>query len=265
MKQLLLDQTKLKCFLECERKYYWRFHKHLVNISTPNYFAVGKAVHSAIQLINTDETDRALIELLQDTELEVSDKELVATICEKYIENNPIKRLNIKLIRQEKVLTRNISKNCIFAGRLDGIGYFNDRIHIIEYKTTKTLSETYKNSFLNDIQLTAYQWLLSKLYKDIGILIVFIPKIASGNITVQPYLRTTKQISDFRGLVHNVFLRLSNKQGKKDYLQSLSACGGNFPTFFPCTYLPLCNCNGITKNIVRLLYKKFIWSPFESI
>ena len=59
-----ISQSEIGCFLQCRRKHYWRYVKHLAPLKTPLPLAVGSAVHEGLALFYRGAEPRKIIKVM---------------------------------------------------------------------------------------------------------------------------------------------------------------------------------------------------------
>ena len=173
-----LSATKLKTYLTCKRKYYYKYIKHIKNHEIPRdipkEYEIGVDVHNALKNLYTKKNHYSFVEELQrDLNRELEEvkgmselehylisiqKKLLVPFCE-----NEVKRFNegwyvkhCEKVYKESFYGMNIQ------GQIDRIDKRENEIAVLDYKTGKyTLYN--KNNFMeaNDFQLEFYTLLAS--------------------------------------------------------------------------------------------------------
>lgn len=234
-----IDQSMLSKYLFCQRAYYWRYQLDLTLLETPAYFKDGKIIHTAINSIHSG---LPLEEVIEGA-YEVSDPELLKTI-EGFFKYNPFPVF--EELKQEVLIEKKVSTNYL-VGRADGIMSTKGKKYLVEYKTAKSITQNYIESYYNSFQLITYS-LLSEIN---DIFLVLLPKTGKERIPVSHIFQISdKQIYNYKLMFISLMKELKSKVRKENFICNLSSCGGNFPVFKRCEYFPLCNSNGITQKIL---------------
>ncbi|MBA3026630.1 MAG: PD-(D/E)XK nuclease family protein [Sulfurimonas sp.] len=179
-KEHKLSNTKLKTFLTCKRKFYYRYIKHInaheIPKDMPKEWEIGIDVHSALkELYSKKNSYTNAVELKRDLQKEL-DNVCGRSELEKYLISMYKKSLDAfcenEIVRfQEgwKVLSCEENFECDFAGvkligQIDRIDQREDEIFVLDYKTGSYPLYNSKNfTEATDFQLEFYYLLTKKL------------------------------------------------------------------------------------------------------
>jgi len=175
-----ISNTKLKTFLECKRKYYYKYIKHIyghkIPKDMPQEYEIGNNVHEALSKLYTKKNsyhsvDELKRDLYRELDMACGDSEL-----DKYL-------IAMQKRRLEKFCVLEVARfndgwhvdscegsfECEFAGaklmgQIDRIDKKGDELFVLDYKTGSYKLYN-KNSFTDatDFQLEFYYLLASKL------------------------------------------------------------------------------------------------------
>jgi len=180
-----LSNTKLKIFLECKRKYYFKYIKYLygheIPKDMPKEYEIGNSVHEALSKLYTKKNSYHSVDELKrdlDKELDLAcgnselDKYLIA-IQKRRLE----KFCEVEVARFDDgwhVDSCEQSFECEFGGakligQIDRVDKKDNELFVLDYKTGSYKLYN-KNSFMDatDFQLEFYHLLASKYGEVIG-------------------------------------------------------------------------------------------------
>ena len=177
-----ISASKLKTYLTCKRKFYFKYIEHLeghhIPKDMPEEYEIGNAVHLALKEVYENQNSYSSYEgLLRDIEKELDnacgnselDKYLISLQKRKMAEfsQNEVKRFNDgwHVDMCEKSLKIEMF-GVTLSGQIDRIDKRGDEIFVLDYKTGKYPIYN-KNSFTDatDFQLEFY-YLLAKQFGD---------------------------------------------------------------------------------------------------
>jgi len=207
-KDTTLSNTKLKTFLECKRKYYFKYIKSIngfeIPKDMPKEYEIGNKVHKALLNLYTKKSSYDNVENLQkdlyreldlickNNEVEKYLMEIQKKRLEKFCQNE-IKRFNEgwHVDMCEKKFECNFAGVRI-GGFIDRIDKKENQLHILDYKTGSYKLYN-KNNFSNatDFQLEFY-YLLSANYGDIVACGFY--DLKDGTIIQEPFLEEKLKI-----------------------------------------------------------------------
>lgn len=171
----------------------------------------GTAVHSALEQIMTEG---------KDTNISLNGFEIIKF---KKVINNFMDYINQHNITPKDTLHAELTLSSTFlgyAGTCDWVGYINNKLTLIDYKTSKKPNDTMY------MQLSAYMHLLREIGIDIeqaGILTV-------GENGVKPYMKTLSELDSYYEtfeLIHSLFNNLypySKLEEEAKQLNNLITC-----------------------------------------
>jgi RecB family exonuclease len=179
-KGVTLSASKLKTFLECKRRYYYRYIKqiqrHEIPQDVPAEYAIGEDVHKALELLYREQNyfdsyeelkaklEQKLNEVCGESEFEkyliAMQKKLLETFCK-----SEIKRFESgwRVAYTEEPLSLEY-KGIMLSGRVDRIDKKEQSLQVLDYKTgnyTLYNEKNYKSA--TDFQMEFYYLLASKL------------------------------------------------------------------------------------------------------
>jgi len=180
-----LSATRLKAFLTCRRKFYYKYiaqlHGHVIPRDIPQEFEIGSAVHKALEELYTKQNtynDAKKLKSDLDKELDLAsgksemDKYLIA-LQKKRLEqfaHNEIKWFDSgwNVLECEKTYETEFAGITLY-GQIDRIDAKDDAIYVLDYKTGSYPIYN-KNSFVDatDFQLEFYYLLTRHLSQDIS-------------------------------------------------------------------------------------------------
>ncbi|MDA7817203.1 PD-(D/E)XK nuclease family protein [Sulfurimonas sp.] len=177
-KEQKLSATRLKAFLTCKRKYYYKYvqktYGHEIPKDMPQEFEIGNQVHKALEELYTNQSSFESVEALKKALHVELDKACGKSELEKYLiaiqKRNldkfcevEIKRFKDgwKVFRCEEPLTCSF-EGMTLEGNIDRIDKRENEIEVLDYKTGKYPLYTEKNfSEATDFQLEFYYLLAS--------------------------------------------------------------------------------------------------------
>ena len=179
-KDIKLSATRLKTFLTCKRKYYFKYiqhiKSHIIPTDMPQEYEVGNAVHEALKELYSKKNAYESAELLH-SDLE---RELDKVCGESELDSYLIEIQKKKLLEFSKAEVERFSQGwCVTSveeyfeapycgitleGRIDRIDKLGTDIEVLDYKTGNYKLYT-KNSFTEatDFQLEFYHLLAASL------------------------------------------------------------------------------------------------------
>lgn len=171
--------TMLKTYLECKRMFYFKYVKSL-SYEDKEEFNLGLAIHEAIKNyafkgISKDEYFLKVWNFLKRKASNSENKLLLETWknrIKKFIELDAENLSKVKRIISEKELTCKFSSYTLKA-RIDRIEIYNDKVKLIDFKTSKTSNLPLKKGKLSDnltdFQLVFYLILARNFFKNLKI------------------------------------------------------------------------------------------------
>lgn len=179
-KEIPFSATRLKTYLSCKRKYYFRYIKHIQNHTIPKdmpeEYEIGNVVHLALKELYTEQSSYANVEQLKKDLHKKLDEACGKSELDKYLIAMQKKRLNAfcenEIARFKEgwsVVTCEESYSVEYAGmtltgQIDRVDKRDNEIEVLDYKTGNyTLYN--KNNFTEatDFQLEFYYLLTAGL------------------------------------------------------------------------------------------------------
>jgi len=175
-----MSASKIRCFKECRRKYYFRYIESIEPITKALPLALGKAVHTGLEILDgggTMEQAEAAINLQyedwpeEDTGMIPVHALAIVAGYHEYV------KPDWKIIDLESRFEVSCGKGRRLIGYFDGIIERNGHTYILERKTARTVDEKYLHNLLWDEQASIYAYAASELGLNIkGILYDIIQK-----------------------------------------------------------------------------------------
>jgi len=184
-KDVKLSSTRLKTYLTCKRKYYYKYIKHINNHDIPKdmpqEWAIGIDIHTALKELYTKKNRYlSLDELKKDLHAELDDA-CGSSELEKYLISLHKRRMDAFCENEMQRFAdgwhiESCEENfeCEFAGmtlvgQIDRVDKRDDEIFVLDYKTGSYPLYTPKNfTEATDFQLEFYFLLAKKLGKVAG-------------------------------------------------------------------------------------------------
>jgi len=196
----VLSASRIRCFKECRKKYWFQYIENLEPVSKPKPLALGKAVHTGQEMIDRGksmEEAKAAI-MLQYEDWPAEDVGILPghamAIVKGYSEFAPI---DWKVLDMETRFEVNAGYGRRLMGYFDGIIERNGRIYILERKTAARVDEKYLNNLLWDEQASIYAYAAKELGLNIdGILYDIIQKASirlKKNETEEEYIERLEE------------------------------------------------------------------------
>lgn len=238
--QIILSQSRIATFLQCRKKYYWKYVEHLHPIEKPIVLKIGDIVHQAIDAYWRGTTiNQELIEqMTKEKYPEIEDEEFIDSITPLilgYIESLG-KNDSIKMIGSETwiEIPYRKDKNVILQGRIDGVCEMSGKLFRIERKTTSRLDSGSINSMKYSTQEVFYQYLTSQVFGEIrGVLYEFIVKTKMPKFVRLPLLTLPSRINE---MTEELIDGMLNDLRSKQFYPSIQCKSFNRV----CDYMPLC-------------------------
>lgn len=100
-----------------------------------------------------------------------------------------------------------------FSGRIDALAHYDRGFWIVEYKTSSNPAG-FSDSLRNDLQATAYQWLMRELgHKVNGTLYILLSKKSSGpRVVMEGVARTGAELNRFGDYLYTVIQEITNPE-----------------------------------------------------
>lgn len=163
-----LDSSTLKTFLECPRKYYWSYVRHLTpqRIRTPLTF--GAAIHNALEHHyrgnDPEESLRVFLDEFEDQEHDtIRTSARGAELLRKYFDKHPLHREPFTLLLPPEQRFEIQIGEYKYIGRLDLIIEWSGLNLVMDHKTSSRMGPYFFDQFRPDLQMTGYCFAASQL------------------------------------------------------------------------------------------------------
>jgi len=273
-----LDSSKMKCFLECPRKFYWRYVRHLVPEEQHPALDFGKAIHEALYTWYDREPDEDPKEVQEYairvfhsnwTDVPGDDKRTHKkgqALLTKYFEKYP--KEPFEFITPPETSFRIRLLDYFLIGRFDGLIKHQNMIMPLDHKTATRKGKYYYRRFRPDLQMSTYCWAGRKIAQAKGydvpvkgayINVLYFTKtkidfdreiITRKDWEIEQFLEVAVKIMD------NINLR--DTENIKDWDPNWTSC----QKWGTCKYRPLC-LELDPEPLVPFMYKKEIWDPTD--
>ncbi len=187
----ILTPTMLKTYLECKRKFYFQYYKNL-SYEEEDKFNLGIEIHEAIRNFANKDVDednyfQAIWNHLQSKVKTGYDKlmlELWKSRIINFVKKDIENLSKVKKIISEKEFKCKLS-NFILKARIDRIEIYNDKVKLIDFKTTREENLPVRNGKfkknITDYQLVFYYLIGKEIFKDmkieVGYFLITEPKL----------------------------------------------------------------------------------------
>jgi CRISPR/Cas system-associated exonuclease Cas4 (RecB family) len=172
-----LSVSRDNCFKTCQKQYHFKYHLNVISPEpTPFYFTYGKIVHKIIELYTLGRGKKDINNITKDVlsgKVEIEEGEKAPFLPMEYKNKLPIHLANFMKLTEKIGVNGDVEwhfkydldppNNRYCTGFIDRIIKKDDKIHLIDYKTTKE-GPWRKNEFniIHDLQLQCYCWVVMK-------------------------------------------------------------------------------------------------------
>jgi ATP-dependent helicase/nuclease subunit B len=189
---VLWSSTRLKIFLECKRRYYYRYIKNIEQKQTQEENE-GSFIHKLLEKVFEDEKffeknenlskkiSNVLETMIDDTPYGLYQKLLYSQMLTDFVQKQILHfKAGWRVLEVEKTIKGTIS-GLEFQGRCDRIDQDNIGTFVIDYKTGKSNKENKSKNLetQKDFQMNIYKEILSKQYKNLNLAFV---KVFDGGV-----------------------------------------------------------------------------------
>ncbi len=237
-----ISATKLKTFLDCKRKYYFKYIKELEEFEIPKELnserIIGTLIHSALKNVYTQKTsyldsDTLLVAIQRELYLQSKDNLHLRFLIDIWLEKlKPFVQHEVQRF-QEGFLVQEVEKSftakhdhLLLTGTIDRVDKRDNLYYIIDYKTgkiPKTTAKSLENT--TDFQLQFYHILA----KELGnIEDAFYYDLNQAKLVDEPLF------DDKLSLLYTHLDELKNQTYNFTMTQDLKKC-------LYCPYLQICN------------------------
>lgn len=170
MDENTFDSSSLKAFLNCQRKYFWRYVEHFqpVGYDRPA-LDFGTAIHEGLRVWYEEGKLNPALDAFHDLwderwedtkRTHEKGEELLRSYVEKY-PDEPFEWISPpEQVFKVKLFDTN------FVGRFDGVIKFQSMPLIIDHKTATRMGQSYFYRFRPDMQMSAYVWAARQLFEE---------------------------------------------------------------------------------------------------
>lgn len=172
-RDISISFSAISTFMDCRRKYWWSYVKRYEPIVFAPQFITGncvhfglyqlydknpKAVRDTLKIFDNEKQklrDKLSLDTKQESDLN-QEEYMIRGMLEAYAHKyrNHIKK--VKHITNELKLKYKIDRHTKLTIKMDNIVLLNNRRHVHEIKTTKTLTPDYVKNIKNDMQTAIY-------------------------------------------------------------------------------------------------------------
>lgn len=189
---VLWSSTRLKIFLECKRRYYYRYIKNIEQKQTQEENE-GSFIHKLLEKVFEDEKffeesenlskkiSNVLETMIDNTPYGLYQKLLYSQMLIDFIQKQILHfKAGWRVVEVEKTIKGTIS-GLKFQGRCDRVDQDNTGTFVIDYKTGKSNKENKSKNLQTqkDFQMNIYKEILSKQYKNLNLAFV---KVFDGGV-----------------------------------------------------------------------------------
>jgi PD-(D/E)XK nuclease superfamily len=263
--------SMLNKFASCRKAYDYRYNQMLTHENKSVNMSFGSTIHDGIAAWYKTHDIAAVVNAMEQTsaELKLPDNEVdpkhslqrARDVMMKYIDrykDNDINVLAVEVPFLVEVETK--TKPFLFAGTIDGLAEMiddenNNRLYILENKTTSRMGTSYLKGYRPNNQITAYWWALTKymdrpIYGAILNIIYLLTKETSfiRNTTRRAQWELDRWEDDLRKIVEDIRMAVNDNR----FYLNTSQCA----VMGLCPYHTLCNTDpGNLANFIAAEYK----------
>ena len=158
-------------FMECRRKWAYRYVREIVHSETPPSLILGSAVHAGIAFwlqwhLRDGAVEAALArgaEMGMRTEDSCKAQVMIEGYCDHWKDD---KAYQVETPFSTQIInprTRRPMREWYFAGQPDAVVKHDDGLWIMEHKTTSSITDLYIQRIAIDAQIALYAWALTHL------------------------------------------------------------------------------------------------------
>jgi hypothetical protein len=263
--------SMLNKFASCHKAYDYRYNQMLSHENKSVNMSFGTTIHDGIATWYKTHNVPAVVNAMEQTstDLKLPDNDVdpkhslqrARDVMMKYIDrykDNDINVLAVEVPFLVEVETK--TKPFLFAGTIDGLAEMidaenNNRLYILENKTTSRMGTSYLKGYRPNNQITAYWWALTKymdrpIYGAILNIIYLLTKETSfiRNTTRRAQWELDRWEDDLRKIVEDIRMAVDDNR----FYLNTSQCA----VMGLCPYHTLCNTDpGNLANFIAAEYK----------
>ena len=170
--QVAFDFTEMDTYLVCQRRYQFRFVRHLVTKARQTPLEFGRAIHCGLnEWFKTRSLDKALLAFTTDWQSQGGDwdqdlkrtehkgKQVLRAYSRKY-ETEPF-----EILAHEKVFELPMGDR-LYIGRRDRVIKWADSVKVMEHKTMSQMGYSTFNKFNPNMQIDGYIYATGREYPE---------------------------------------------------------------------------------------------------
>ena len=234
------DPSSISCFLECPRKFYYRYVIGLEKREKPASLVFGEAVHLALAEYyrgrSMVEAIRVASPLLNEVEEERRGKEAFKVIMEAYAEQYPREKevFEVEAVEVEGAIEVGEVLLCF---RLDMYARFQNGVVVVDHKTTSSMGMHFFRRFRPNFQIDAYAFALKEMVgRCDGVLINGIYVGKSPKFGRELSSRTPREHAVFKETLGCVVEEMRRCWEARKWRMNTTACN----TYAGCPFRDLC-------------------------
>lgn len=274
-----LDSSKMKCFLECPRKFYWRYCRHLVPVRKSPALAFGRAIHEALYTWYDRDKNESLKEAAEYaidifhsmwTDIPEDDKrthEKGEELLRGYFKEYPGEPF--KFVTPPETSFKIKFFDYYLIGRFDGVIEWNNMVMPFDHKTASAMGKYYFDRFRPDLQITKYCWVTRVIAKERGLS----PKIHGAYLNILYFTKTKVgyereiitreqwEIDQFVKIALQIMDDINSRDPEvmEDWFPNWTSCN----KWGACKYKDMCTTDE-PERFVDFLYEEEIWNPLTT-
>jgi len=274
-----LDSSKMKCYLECPRKFYWRYVRHLVPQKDETPLTFGSAIHEALYTwydmqLDGYSKEEAMEEALHRfhsnwTDQPYDDKrthEKGDKLLKGYFKKYPEEPFTF--LTPPETAFKIKFYDYFLIGRFDGVINHNGMVMPLDHKTSTRMGNYYFNRFRPDLQMTKYCWVARKIAQKLGlneeihgayINVLYFTK-TKMNYVRQIVSREQWEIDQFTRIALHIMDEINAKSVDRmeDWFPNWTSC----TKWGSCTYRDLCIDNE-PERLIDFMFEEEVWNPLD--
>lgn len=294
----IMDSSKTQTDLECSRKFYWQYIRHLVPKDRQMALSFGSAVHEALNIwYATYQPELALKaftdawegdEVRDDLRTRERGIAILAAYFKKY-EVEPFEWLalersfNLPLEERDcpdcgmafkyNTQIRRSEWRCSYchspyfvptwSGKIDGIIKWGSQYYVVDHKTSSRLGWTYFAQFRPSVQMTGYVWAAQQMIgKPISGVVINAIGVYKSKMHFERDISSREpwEVDEFveEAIYRIEEIRKRDVHNLKEWHPNWTSCGD----WGGCRFRDLCLTHE-PERLVPLMFDVEIWSPLE--
>ena len=243
---LTLDASRIACFMECRKKYWLRYVRHLKPIRRSTAPAFGTAIHSALDSWYMDkDVDKAwevfCSEYKDSPEDALRTRAKARQVLKEYDKHYRDLRIEVLEVEYGFQIMDDEIEGLMLEGRIDKVIDWEGAVYGMDHKTTRSIGIYYFNGFRNNVQIDMYMMILRKMFPQVLGIIIDAIQIAKtkGDFMRDVAERNKGDIDGFRRVLKQVVYEIKEIMGKGDtdwWCPNYGACAN----WGGCAYMKAC-------------------------